>query len=90
MPISSLAYKFMNKYRKPFGTQVIDYMKVQRLSRSGSRFQVESKRATSCKDDDIVRSSWKHGEVMYLYEIRNTESDSVYVGVTRTSLDARF
>lgn len=27
---------------------------------------------------------------MYLYEIRNTESDSVYVGVTRTSLDARF
>ena len=27
---------------------------------------------------------------MYLYEIRNTESDSVYVGITRTSLNARF
>lgn len=27
---------------------------------------------------------------MYLYEIRNTESNSVYVGITRSSLDQRF
>jgi group I intron endonuclease len=27
---------------------------------------------------------------MYLYEIRNTESNSVYVGITRTSLEQRF
>lgn len=27
---------------------------------------------------------------MYLYEIRNTESNSVYVGITRNSLEQRF
>jgi group I intron endonuclease len=50
---------------------------------------VQSKR-TAQKCDDIVRPLSKGKVVMYVYLITNNKSNSVYVGITRTSLDRRF
>jgi group I intron endonuclease len=40
--------------------------------------------------DEIVRTPWKHGDVVKLYEIWNEKRDAVYVGITRGDLRRRL